>query len=295
MVSTMITESRLAIYHKIRYAWRDFVHNFFSGRLLVFCVFQFSILHYYGDSVRQYAIVADYSAAPWILPFMGQNVYFQFVYGISVIYFYSNVPFMQRYEMYALMRQGKAQWAFAKLLRVWLSALLLVAVEFVLSILPLLPRLEWTSKWGKLYHSLALTDAGAACSVRLFFPYELLHANSAPATMLMLLSVLCLVTGLTGTLMFVLSICFGRTAAIMVGTFLVVLSVAFENLYLWEAWIGFLSPFSWMNLLLLYGKVCKTAPSFLTVCVMAVVFIMAMGAFSIKAVQVKDLHWIEEE
>lgn len=295
MVSTMISESRLAIYHKIRYAWRDFVHNFFSGRLLVFCVFQFSILHYYGDSVRQYAIVADYPAAPWILPFMGQNVYFQFVYGISVIYFYSNVPFMQRYEMYALMRQGKGGWAFAKLIRVWLSAVMLVAVEFVLSILPLLPRLEWTFQWGKLYHSLALTDAGTAYNVRLFFPYELLHANNALITVLLLFIVLCLVTGLTGTLMFALSICFCRTAAIMAGTFFVVLSVVFENLHLWKAWLGFLSPFSWMDLLLLYGERYKTALSFSAVCAEAVVFMMIAGALSIKAVKGKDLNWIEEE
>ncbi len=280
---------------RIRYAWKGFIHNFFSGRLLVFCVFQFSILHYYVDSVRRYAAVADYPAAPWILPFMGQNVYFQFVYGISVIYFYSNVPFMQRHEMYVLMRLGKVRWAFMKLFRVWLSAVMLVMVEFILSILPLVPHLEWTFQWGKLYHSLALTDAGISCNVRLFFPYEMLHANNAMTTMLLFLVVLCLVTGLTGTLMFALSVCFGRTAAIMAGTFSVVLAVVFENLRLWQAWIGFLSPFSWLNLLLLYGKTGKTAPSFPVICAAAVIFIMIAGAFSIKAVQGKDLDWIEEE
>lgn len=280
---------------RIRYTGRDFVHNFFSGRLLVFCVFQFSILHYYTDSVRQYAIAADYPAAPWILPFMGQNVYFQFVYGISVIYFYSNIPFMQRFEMYALMRQGKGRWAFAKLIRIWLSAVMLVAVEFVLSILPLVPRLEWTFQWGKLYHSLALTDAGAACNVRVLFPYGLLNANNALITVLMLFIVLCLATGLTGTLMFALSIYFGRTAAIMAGTFFVVLSVVFENLHLWKAWVSFISPFSWMDLLLLYGKGYKAAPSFSVVCMEAVVVMMIAGALSVKAIKTKDLNWIEEE
>ena len=274
---------------------RDFIHNFFSRRLLVFCVFQFSILHYYADSAKQYAAFADYPAAPWILPFMGQNVYFQFVYGISVIYFYSNIPFLQRHEMYALMRQGKARWVSMKLLRVWLSAVALVAVELILSMLPLVPRLEWNLTWGKLYQSLALTDAGASCHVRLFFPYELLHENNALTTMLMLFAVLCLITGLTGTLMFALSVCLGRTAAIMAGTFLAVLTVVFENLYLWQPWIGFLSPFSWMNLLLLYGKVCRAAPSFPGICAAAVAFLAVAGAFSIKAVQAKDLNWIEEE
>jgi len=93
--------------NKISCIWRDVIHNFFSRRLFVFGVFQFTVLHYYVNSVKQYAAAAGYPAAPWILPFMGQSVYFQFVYGISTVYFYSNVPFLQRYEMYVLMRQGR--------------------------------------------------------------------------------------------------------------------------------------------------------------------------------------------
>lgn len=132
------------------------------------CVFQLTILHYYVNSVKQYAAAAGYPAAPWILPFMGQNVYFQFVYGISAVYFYSNVPFLQRYEMYVLMRQGRMRWVSAKLIRIWISAVMLAAVTVTLSILPLVPHLEWTFQWGKVYHTLALT--GDAYHVKLFFP-----------------------------------------------------------------------------------------------------------------------------
>lgn len=134
-----------------------------------FCFFQFTILHYYTDSIKQYAIAAQYPAAPWVLPFMGQNVYFQFVYGISVACFYSNVPYMPGYEMYVLMRQGRMWWVSAKLLRIWISAVMLVVTTFVLSILPLVPNLEWTFRWGKLYYSLALTDVGTVHHVKLFF------------------------------------------------------------------------------------------------------------------------------
>lgn len=281
--------------NKVRCIWRDVIHNFFSRRLLVFCVFQFTILHFYAHSIRQYAIAAQYPAAPWVMPFMGQNIYFQFVYGISVVYFYSNVPFMQRYEMYVLMRQGRVWWVSTKLLRIWISAVMLAAVEIVLSILPFIPYLEWTFQWGKLYHSLALTDAGGDYHMALFFSYELINENNALKTVLMLFIVLCIVTGLTGTLMFALSVGTSRTAAILAGTFFAVLSVVFENLYIWQACIGFISPFSWINLLLLYGKVCRPAPSFTVICVVTVVLGMFLYIFSLKAVRGKDLKWIEEE
>lgn len=281
--------------NRMKCVWRDVRHNFFSRRLFIFCIFQFTILHYYIDSIKQFAISAGYPAAPWVLPFMGQNVYFQFVYGISVVYFYSNVPFIQRYEMYAFVRQGSLRWVSAKLLRIWISAVMLGAVEFFLSLLPLIPHLEWTFQWGKLYHSLALTNVGASCGVRLFFPYELMNENSALTTALLLFVVLCMVTGLTGTMMFALSACAGRRLAVLTGSFLAVLSVVFENLYIWQSCIGFLSPFSWLDLLLLYGRRCRPAPTFLTVCVLAAALGLLLCAFSYKAVQVKDLNWIEEE
>lgn len=281
--------------NKVSCIWRDVIHNFFSRRLIVVCVFQFTILHYYVNSVKQYAAAVGYPAAPWILPFMGQNVYFQFVYGISAVYFYSNVPFLQRYEMYVLMRQGRMRWASAKLIRIWISAVMLAAVTVILSILPLIPHLEWTFQWGKVYNTLALTGAGDAYHVKLFFSYELMKENSALMTVLLMFSLLWIVTGLTGTVLFALSICVGRTAALFTGTFFAVLSVVFANLYIWQEWIGFLSPFSWIDLLLLYGKVCRPAPSFAMICIVAVVLGIILYILSLKAVHTKDLDWIEEE
>ena len=95
--------------------------------------------------------------------------------------------------------------------------------------------------------------------------------------------------------LFALSVCVGRTAALFTGTFFAVLSVVFANLYIWQEWIGFLSPFSWIDLLLLYGKVCRPAPSFAMICIVAVVLGIILYILSLKAVHTKDLDWIEEE
>lgn len=202
---------------------------------------------------------------------------------------------MPGYEMYVLMRQGRMWWVSAKLLRIWISAVMLVVTTFVLSILPLVPNLEWTFRWGKLYYSLALTDAGTVHHVKLFFSYDLINENSALATVLILFAIMFIVTGLTGTIMFALSIGVGRTAAVLAGTFLAVLSVVFANLYMWQEWIGFVSPFSWMDLLLLHGKVCRPAPSLIIICAGTAICGIFSYAFSLKAVRRKDFRRIEEE
>ena len=281
--------------NKVKCIWNDIVNNFFSKRLLVFCIFQFSILHYYISTVKHFSIMADYPATPWILPFIGQNVYCLFVYGISVVYFYSNIPFMQKHEMYVLMRQGRNRWVFTKTLRICLSAVMLSIIEFALSVLILLPRVELTAKWGKLYNSLAMTSAGTGYGVKLFFSYEIINENSAIRTLLIFWTVLFVVTALIGMLMFVLSIYINRTAAVVAGTFFSVLPVVFANLYLYKEWIGFISPLSWLNLLLLYGKICKKSPSFLQIIIVTAILIPILSVVSLKGMQSKDLSWINEE
>ena len=79
------------------------------------------------------------------------------------------------------------------------------------------------------------------------------------------------------------------------GTLFAVLSVVFGNLYLWQTWISFLSPFSWMDLLLLRGKVCRPAPTLATVCIAVAALMAVFYISSLKAVQTKDLNWIEED
>jgi hypothetical protein len=245
--------------------------------------------------VKCFSVVADYPASPWILPFAGQNVYFLFVYGISVIYFYSNIPFMQRNEMYVLIRQGRKNWIHTKILRIWMSAVLLSVIELTLSILPLFPCLEWTTEWGKLYNSLAMTNAGLEYNVKLSFSYELISEHNPFITMLIFGTILCISAGLVGMIMFAVSICMNRTGAVLIGTFFSILPVVFANLHLYQQWISFISPFSWLNLLLLYGKVCKNAPSFPTVIIMTVILSFVLSCISLKRIFVKDLNWTEEE
>ncbi len=199
--------------------------------------------------------------------------------------------------MYGLIRQGRLRWVSAKLLRIWLSAVMLAMAEVFLSVLSLFPCLEWTLQWGKLYHSLALTDGGEAYGVKLFFPYELMKENNALITILVLFGVLCMTTGLTGTLLFALSAAMGRRAAVLAGAFLVVLPVISQNLrtYPWQPWISFFLPFSWMDLLLLYGKTCRPAPTFAWIHAATMDFGLLFYVVSYQAVKRKDLNWTEEE
>ncbi len=178
------------------------------------------------------------------------------------------------------------------MLRIQTAAVLLAVLEFVLSILPLVPRLEWTAGWGKLYYTLAVTDASSA--VRTEFSYELMNEGNALMAAGMLFTVLCFVTGLTGTVMFTLSVCISRTAAVLAGTFFSVLPVAVLNMNLYQKQLIWFSPFSWLDLVQLNGK-DGAAPSFSMVIIITIVLEAVMCMVSVRCMRTKDVNWVNEE
>ncbi len=45
----------------------------------------------------------------------------------------------------------------------------------------------------------------------------------------------------------------------------------------------------------MYGKVCKNAPSFLAVIIMAAISVFILSDISLKRIYIKDLDWTDEE
>ena len=145
--------------NKLRYTMRDFTAYFFSSRLLLFVLLQLVIMHFYIKNILSFSEAVNYPVSIWIFPFLFQNVYVQFIYGISVVYFFSTVPFFQYSQLYTVIRQGRKRWLIGKSLRILLSSFFLVFIDFLISVIILLPKIEITNDWGKVLYSLAMTNA----------------------------------------------------------------------------------------------------------------------------------------
>lgn len=281
--------------NKIKYGWMDFKNHFMNQRFFIFCLFQFSMLHLHLDSVIKFTKIVDYPTSPWVLPFVCANIYFLLVYGISVVYFYSDTPFLQKSQMYVLMRQGKTGWVMTKILRIWLSAFCLTVVEFLLSIIVLLPRIEWIGEWGKVYNSIAMTSAADDYNIALAFPYEIINmGNPMKVTGICLLTMFT-VTGLMGMVMFTTSLVFNRTTAVFISTAFTIFTVVMGNIYYIANWFSYIAPFSWINVLTLFGKEYEAAPSFEEVLKIGFSMTLILTMISCRIMKTRNLIWIEEE
>ena len=116
--------------------------------------------------------------------------FFAMVWQVGVIYYFSDAPFLQRYEMYRMLRMGRKGWFWERIFILAAKALFLILAEVGLSILFLASRRpELANDWGSLFYTFSMSNAVLQYQSMADFPYEFLVENSPWAAMGMLLGV----------------------------------------------------------------------------------------------------------
>lgn len=281
--------------NKIKYTLRDFWFYFASSRLLLFVLFQLTIIHFYSRNVIQFVEAVNYPITLWILPFLFQNVYMQFVYGISVVYFFSTVPFFQKNQLYAILRQGRTEWIICKYLRIVLSSFALVVTELLCSIIVLLPKVELNWDWGKVLYSLSMTTAIDEYGIKIPIPYEIINNYSTTEAMLLVIFLMFGVTLMVGGIMFAVSMLFSRISAVIVGTVIAIFPIVVANIYYQLNEITFFSPFSWLDILLIDGTRGGIYPVLGQIVTVMLVVVISCGYMLYKKVKRVDFVWTQEQ
>lgn len=228
--------------------WKTFVQRFWGIKMGIFAVLLFFLEDIFLHGLRQFCIAVQYPVTPWVITFLMSNIYFQILVMAFVIYFYSNVPFMQQWGMYQVIRAGRIRWAFAQIGSIVLSAVGITALVFLEEILLLIRHMELGTDWGKVLHTIALTNAGTEYGMYISSnPMTMNKYTALEATGLtLLLSIL--VISFVGLLMFAISLFLPRIVAISVAGVLLVLPVFGKNIGIYaQKLFNCFSPVSWMR------------------------------------------------
>lgn len=175
-----------------------------------------------------------------ILPFVQTDGYFTKVMLVGVLCFFSNAPFMNRAEMYVMIRTGRAGWGRRNIGYIFFSSALLAFILDIISILMILPAVNWSISWGSAYKTLAV-DGGT-------LGFQILDEAMNTYTPLQLMLLIFLVDSLAfavmGMLLYTLSLHISR-----VWSYFITFGCVF--LTTMEAFIPFsviyYSPFSWID------------------------------------------------
>ena len=220
----------------------------FSPRTFAVIVLQGVMLHLYMGPVVKISKDIGCPAAPWVFPFILSNIFFLLLFMIGIVYYFSDVPFMQYKNMYQVIRTGRYKWAAGQVSVILAQSFLIIAANILFSMVLLGGSCEFTQDWGKLYHTLALTGSPEEYRFLFAFSYETMQMFQPLELIALTVMTGTLVIGFIGLFMFAVSLYISRSAAVTAAFGMVIMIYLVENIHpLLRRRMAMLAPVNWMR------------------------------------------------
>lgn len=216
---------------QIQYIKQVFHYKILHPRTYALLILQFFINYMNVRPIIEFSNEVNYKVSPWVFPFMITDYHYAFLFIIGIIYYFSDVPFMQYQNMYQVIRTGRTKWAMGQICTIILQSLFLMGVNILITILLMFKNLEFTFEWGKLLHTAALTNAGTHYEFLFSISYDTIQQFDPLILMLLTFLLGSLVISFLGILMFMISLFLNRMAAVAVGTAMTVMIFFVENIH----------------------------------------------------------------
>lgn len=199
---------------QLRYSIRIFLQKLQQSRMYTLLILETYVLYIYIQPVIKFSQDVKYPSTPWLFPFLFSNVYFIFLFMLGVVYLFSDIPFMQHFYMYQIVRTGRKKWAIGQIGSIIVQSIFLMIFNLLVSILWIVRHCEWKMEWGKLLHTAALTNASGYYGFLFEVPYSAMQKYSPQELTILTLFIGTLVIAFTGIFMFAISLILNRYWAI---------------------------------------------------------------------------------
>ncbi len=212
-----------------QYIWKSSILKILNGRTMVLALIMPVICWDYNQPMARFIDAVDYPVCWCVFPFFMARDVFLILFWIGIIYINSDVPFMQHANMYQVIRTGRRRWAAGQIGGIFVRSFAAVLYTAICTVTPLLPRVEFSNEWGKVLHSVAVTDAAAAYMLEYPVYYEI-FGEYTPLQLMGLCILLCtFISFFMGMLMFVVSLYSHKILAVAVTFAMAILLFFVEN------------------------------------------------------------------
>lgn len=137
-------------FRKLKYDYRIWV------ALIIVLIIIYSLTKRLSDI----CIYTGVKSSPWIFPFLYMQYYNKMLFFFPLILIFSNAPFIDKNQLYVLIRSGRNKWCFCQMLYIIVASALYFAFIMAFSIVLNLDCIEFTGEWGKILNTLANTTMG---------------------------------------------------------------------------------------------------------------------------------------
>ncbi len=201
------------------------LHNFkkwaVNPRLYILLLIEVLYLHSRLSPVGELCVRTGYKVTPYLLPFLLDEGSAVMMLFLGVVLLFCDAPFIEDEQPYIMLRSGRRIWFIGQMLYIVVASVLYLIVLYFISVLVLLPHIEWSAEWGKLLSTFSQTSAAGQNGISIPFA-RVITARFDPIPAVLR----CVVNGslvatVLGMLMFFVNLNISRTAGGICGTALV--------------------------------------------------------------------------
>lgn len=191
-------------------------------------------------AVLEFSRAVEVPVTPYAFPHLTNDFICQMVIMAGAVVIFCDAPFEGKGTQYMLTRTGKFSWALGQICYIILMSFLYVTFIFFLSVMPFWRDLELSAEWGKIWGTLAKTNAGMQFGVS-FAVTEYMVSHFQPLQALFLSLILewaCVVW--IGLVIYALNLLTLRPVGTISGAFIILLDICIAND--WVNWANRFSP-----------------------------------------------------
>lgn len=218
--------------------------SFWNLRSVTMFIIFFFVTDMFLRPLRSYAQTVNEATGPAMLAFLFCSNYFLKMIMLSIIYYYSNVPFMEKDRQYYFLRLGRTRFCLHNLFYIMASGIILSLLLWLISFLDMASCIKFHNTWSKISRTLALTDAGDRILLHFSVPYQPLENFTPLKLCLYSLSITALCFMTIGIMMYALCLCFHKTVAVFTAGIVVMLPDIMKRATMYPFYF---SPVSWMG------------------------------------------------
>lgn len=249
-----------------------------STRIKIILLVTFLMVYNYMYGIRRFTSSVGVAVTPWALVFLMTSFTSLIIIMLGFVFLYCDAPFLDQHQPYILLRTGRKTFIAGQILYIFASSFLYTFFVFLMTVLCCLPNLQFSTGWGKIFKTLAVTGIGSQFGISFSVPQILVQNDTPLAAMGEQILLLWLVGCFLGFLIFTFNLFLPRIYGIIFASLLVLLDM-FADFYSISHGISgnmiyFFSPVSWANLNILKNRPNDILPSFSYVCTALIVLII---------------------
>ena len=269
-------------------------HKLLSSRFRSLCLIYAGFVWVNMSSIRSFIEATNCPVSIYIYPIMLIHIKFRTIISFCCVYLFSDVPFLQYSKMYSLIRMGRIKWALAQILSIFETAFLFCLYMCIVPVVLCIPNVEFTGEWGKIIHTLSLTNMSQVYAINIYVPYEVLVRLKPMEAMFLAVGLSTLLISFFGVFMFAVSLVFKRNIAIVAASVVIGWSVAVYNIY---KLLFPYAPVLWLDISqigqLFYGM--KRFPDLRYILLSFLLMISVSALAAMWAIRSRYLEWVNED